>query len=198
MTLCVSICVPSSQTRVTSAKSWSFLNTANAELRFSWKSFHLRQSFSEFDIFCFTQADSFGNKWSESQEGYMNDRIFTFFLTFAENLLKFCQTTEVLRKLSLWSDEVDPISFSEPPTQVNFNNIESKYKFSPQPNRFDGIGNIWVIAMWMEADENFECSLLLNCLQSRLTTHSYGKSNQKVEQKLTSLWKLKKEAFNYV
>ena len=52
--------------------------------------------------------------------------------------------------------------------------------------------------MRMEADENFGCSLLLNCLQSRLTTHSYGKSNQKVEQKLTSLLKLKKEAVNHV
>ena len=124
------------------------------------------------------------------------DYIFNFSGNFAENVPKFCQTPEILRKLSLWSDEVDPISFSEPPTQVNFNNIESKYKFSPQPNRFDGRGNIWVIAMWMEADENFECSLLLNCLQSRLTTHSYGKSNQKVEQKLTSLLKLKKEDFD--
>ena len=30
--------------------SWSFLNTSKAEFRFSWKSFHLRKSFSEFCI----------------------------------------------------------------------------------------------------------------------------------------------------
>ena len=57
ITLWVLICVPSSQARVTSAKSWSFLNPPNAELRFSWKSFHLRQSFSEFCIFSFTWTD---------------------------------------------------------------------------------------------------------------------------------------------
>ena len=47
ITLCVSICVPSSQARVTSEKSLSFLNPPKAEFKFSWKSFHLRQSFSE-------------------------------------------------------------------------------------------------------------------------------------------------------
>ena len=87
---------------------------------------------------------SFGTRLSESQEGFMII-FFTFSRNFAENVVKFCQTQEILRKLSLWSDEVDPISFSEPPTQVNFNNIQSKSKFSPQPNRFDGRGNIWVI-----------------------------------------------------
>ena len=48
------------------------------------------------------------------------------------------------------------------------------------------------IATRIVADENFGCSLLLKCLQSRLTTHSYGKSNLKVEKKLTSLLKLRK------
>ena len=49
------ISLPSSKTRVTSAKSWSFLNTPNAEMRVSQKSFHLRQSFSEFCILCLSE-----------------------------------------------------------------------------------------------------------------------------------------------
>ena len=57
ITLWVSICVPSSQAKVTSAKSWSFLSPPKAEFRFSWKSFHLRQSFSWLCILSFTRTD---------------------------------------------------------------------------------------------------------------------------------------------
>ena len=47
MTLCASICWPSSQDRVTSVNSLSFLNFPKAELTFFLKSFHCRQSFSD-------------------------------------------------------------------------------------------------------------------------------------------------------
>ena len=45
------------QTKVTSSKSWSFLNSLNAKFRFSWKSFHLRQSFFGLCIFNFTRIN---------------------------------------------------------------------------------------------------------------------------------------------
>ena len=49
ITLCASKCSPSSHARVTSVNSLSSRNLPKAELIFSLKSFHLRQSFS--DIF---------------------------------------------------------------------------------------------------------------------------------------------------
>ena len=47
ITLCASTCWPSSQARVTSVKSLSFLNFPKVFLTLSWKSFHWRQSFSD-------------------------------------------------------------------------------------------------------------------------------------------------------
>ena len=47
ITLCVSICAPSSQARVTSENFSSFLNPSKAEFKFSWKSFHFRQRLKE-------------------------------------------------------------------------------------------------------------------------------------------------------
>ena len=48
-TLCTSICLPSSQTKVTSVKSLSSFRLPNAFMAFSLKSFHCKHSFS--DIF---------------------------------------------------------------------------------------------------------------------------------------------------
>ena len=45
-TLWASTCWPSSQARVTSVNSFSSLRSLKAEVRFSWKSFHCRHSFS--------------------------------------------------------------------------------------------------------------------------------------------------------
>ena len=47
MTLCISTCLPSSLTRVTSVKSLSSRRLPNVFTAFSLKSFHCRQSFSD-------------------------------------------------------------------------------------------------------------------------------------------------------
>ena len=67
--------MPSSQAKVTSAKSWSLLKSPNAEFRFSWKSFHLRHSFSELRIFYFTRTDSDTQTWVVLLNHYKNTKI---------------------------------------------------------------------------------------------------------------------------
>ena len=42
---------------MTFAKSWSFLSTPNADLKFSWKSFHLMQCFPELCILALVLTD---------------------------------------------------------------------------------------------------------------------------------------------
>ena len=51
MILSASTCFPSSQTRVTLVRSLSSLNSRKATLIFVSKSFHLKQNFSQLDIF---------------------------------------------------------------------------------------------------------------------------------------------------
>ena len=69
---------------------------------------------------------------------------------FAENILEFFQTSEFGR-----NNQADPISFSEPQTQVNFKHIQSYFKFSSQPNSFDRRGNIWVIGYSQPLNDPF-------------------------------------------
>ena len=76
MTLWASKCWPSSHARVTSVKSLSFRNLLKAELTFSLKSFHWRQSFSDIAV-TYTQLP-FDFMWVPQKDFSTFFRIFKF------------------------------------------------------------------------------------------------------------------------
>ena len=78
--------MPSSQTKVTSTKSLSFLSAPNAKFKFSWKSFHLRQSFSELCIFFLVLTSTVKEECLQDFETSL--RLFACFTTCANYQIK--------------------------------------------------------------------------------------------------------------